>query len=71
MSDLLILQFPLWWFSVPAIMKGWIDRVLANGTRVTGRPWSAGPSVWRWQYTVVPAAVANGSGSTDRQMSIA
>lgn len=27
--DLLILQFPLWWFSVPAIMKGWIDRVFA------------------------------------------
>ena len=30
--DLLLLQFPLWWFSVPAIMKGWIDRVFANGT---------------------------------------
>ena len=30
--DLLILQFPLWWFSVPAIMKGWVDRVFANGT---------------------------------------
>jgi len=30
--DLLILQFPMWWFSVPAIMKGWIDRVFANGT---------------------------------------
>ena len=30
--DLLILQFPLWWFSVPAILKGWIDRVFANGT---------------------------------------
>lgn len=29
--DFLILQFPLWWFSVPAIMKGWIDRVLVNG----------------------------------------
>lgn len=29
--DTLILQFPLWWFSVPAIMKGWIDRVLVNG----------------------------------------
>lgn len=27
----LILQFPLWWFSVPAILKGWIDRVLVNG----------------------------------------
>ncbi|MBS2007666.1 MAG: NAD(P)H-dependent oxidoreductase [Cyanobacteria bacterium SZAS TMP-1] len=27
--DLLILQFPLWWFSMPAIMKGWVDRVFA------------------------------------------
>ena len=29
--DFLILQFPLWWWSVPAIMKGWIDRVFVNG----------------------------------------
>lgn len=29
--DMLILQFPLWWFSMPAIMKGWIDRVFVNG----------------------------------------
>lgn len=29
--DLLILQFPLWWYSVPAILKGWFDRVFANG----------------------------------------
>ncbi|MEU9121025.1 NAD(P)H-dependent oxidoreductase [Streptomyces sp. NPDC048506] len=30
-SDALILQFPLWWFSVPAILKGWIDRVFTSG----------------------------------------
>ncbi len=29
--DLLILQFPLWWFNAPAILKGWMDRVLAKG----------------------------------------
>jgi NAD(P)H dehydrogenase (quinone) len=29
--DLLILQFPLWWFGMPAILKGWIDRVFAMG----------------------------------------
>jgi NAD(P)H dehydrogenase (quinone) len=29
--DLLILQYPLWWFSVPAILKGWFDRVFVNG----------------------------------------
>jgi NAD(P)H dehydrogenase (quinone) len=30
-ADVLILQFPLWWYSMPAIMKGWVDRVYANG----------------------------------------
>lgn len=30
-ADLVILQFPLWWFGMPAIMKGWIDRVWARG----------------------------------------
>ncbi len=29
--DLMIWQFPLWWFSMPAILKGWVDRVLAMG----------------------------------------
>ncbi len=29
--DLMIWQFPLWWFSVPAILKGWFDRVFAMG----------------------------------------
>ena len=26
----LILQFPMWWYGIPAILKGWVDRVLAN-----------------------------------------
>jgi NAD(P)H dehydrogenase (quinone) len=30
-ADALILAFPLWWFSMPAILKGWIDRVYACG----------------------------------------
>jgi putative NADPH-quinone reductase len=28
---LMIWQFPLWWFGLPAILKGWADRVLAMG----------------------------------------
>lgn len=27
--DLMIFSFPLWWFSMPAILKGWVDRVFA------------------------------------------
>lgn len=30
-ADTLILQFPLWWFAMPAILKGWVDRVYAFG----------------------------------------
>ncbi|MFQ5634584.1 MAG: NAD(P)H-dependent oxidoreductase [Gammaproteobacteria bacterium] len=42
-ADLVILQFPMWWYSVPAIMKGWIDRVFAYGvTYDFGRTWDRG-----------------------------
>lgn len=34
--DVLILQFPLWWFGLPAILKGWFDRVFASGGRTYG-----------------------------------
>jgi NAD(P)H dehydrogenase (quinone) len=30
-SDAVVLQFPMWWFSAPAILKGWIDRVFTSG----------------------------------------
>lgn len=30
-ADVLILQFPLWWYAMPAILKGWVDRVFAYG----------------------------------------
>ncbi|MFJ1900915.1 MULTISPECIES: NAD(P)H-dependent oxidoreductase [unclassified Streptomyces] len=26
-ADTVIFQFPLWWYSMPAILKGWVDRV--------------------------------------------
>ena len=35
--DLLILNFPLYWFSEPAILKGWIDRVMISGVFYGGK----------------------------------
>lgn len=35
--DLLILTFPLFWMSVPAMLKGWIDRVFVSGIFYGGR----------------------------------
>ncbi|MGZ4947040.1 MAG: NAD(P)H-dependent oxidoreductase [Halobacteriota archaeon] len=33
-ADLMIFQFPLWWLSFPAILKGWFDRVFGCGVAV-------------------------------------
>jgi NAD(P)H dehydrogenase (quinone) len=30
-ADAVIVQFPLWWYGMPAILKGWFDRVYAYG----------------------------------------
>ncbi|VWB89262.1 NAD(P)H-dependent oxidoreductase [Burkholderia lata] len=35
--DLLLLNFPIFWFSTPAILKGWIDRVLVSGVVYGGK----------------------------------
>lgn len=37
--DVMVLQFPLWWFGLPAIMKGWVDRVFAMGRVYGGGRW--------------------------------
>ncbi|MBT2483879.1 MULTISPECIES: NAD(P)H-dependent oxidoreductase [unclassified Microbacterium] len=43
-AELLVFQFPLWWYGAPAILKGWFDRVFTNGfayggvDAVTGLP---------------------------------
>lgn len=42
-ADLMIWQFPLWWFGPPAILKGWVDRTFAMGrTYGNGRIYDAG-----------------------------
>jgi len=37
--DTLVFQFPLWWFGLPAILKGWVDRVFAMGRTYGGGHW--------------------------------
>lgn len=30
-ADVIVVVFPVWWFGLPAILKGWIDRVWNHG----------------------------------------
>ncbi|AZG44307.1 Glutathione-regulated potassium-efflux system ancillary protein KefF [Gordonia insulae] len=68
-SDLVVLQFPLWWYGMPAIMKGWIDRVFERGFAydvidpATGRArkYGDGGLVGRRALTIVTAGDRAGS----------
>ena len=42
-ADLVVTAFPFWWFSVPGVLKSWIDRVFANGVGYGHDPYVDGP----------------------------
>ncbi|CAN7299153.1 NAD(P)H-dependent oxidoreductase [Phyllobacterium sp. LjRoot231] len=37
-TDVLIVIFPTWWFGLPAILKGWIDRMFVPGVAYDHAP---------------------------------
>ena len=42
-ADLVLFHFPIWWFSMPAILKGWVDRVFSRGFAYSaGRKYESG-----------------------------
>lgn len=42
--DALVLQFPIWWFGMPAILKGYMDRIFVPGvTYGRGKWYEIGP----------------------------
>jgi len=57
-ADLIILQFPLWWGSFPAILKGWIERVLSYDFAYGANNVLAGKSV---MFSVTTGGAANES----------
>jgi len=44
-ADLIIFQFPLWWYSMPALLKGYIDRVFSYGWAYGGVQALAGKKI--------------------------
>ncbi|MFY7733574.1 MAG: NAD(P)H-dependent oxidoreductase [Bacteroidia bacterium] len=44
-ADLIIFQFPLWWYSMPGLLKGYIDRVFSMGWAYGGGQALAGKKI--------------------------
>ena len=60
-ADAVLFQFPLWWYGMPAIMKGWIDRVwafgLAYGYRNAGNRYRYGDGAFKGKRAMLSVAV--------------
>ena len=60
-ADAVIFQFPLWWYGMPAIMKGWIDRVwaagLAHGYKDAGNTYRYGDGAFKGKRALLSVAV--------------
>jgi NAD(P)H dehydrogenase (quinone) len=57
-ADAVVLQFPLWWYGMPAILKGWFDRVFVKGfaygvTGTSGRTRRYGDGLLRGKRAMV------------------
>ncbi|HTQ02166.1 MAG TPA: NAD(P)H-dependent oxidoreductase [Casimicrobiaceae bacterium] len=68
--ELLLLHFPIWWLGMPAILKGWVDRVFAAGVAYGGgRYFGTGVMRGKRAMCVVttggPASDYDGSGKYD------
>src|SRR3546814_2125414 len=64
-AELLILQFPIWWFSPPAILKGWFDRVFARGFAYhTGRKYD--PGMFKGKFAMVAATTGTSEDKIGR-----
>ncbi|MBC3258174.1 NAD(P)H-dependent oxidoreductase [Pseudomonas paralactis] len=37
-ADALVIAFPIYWWSMPALLKGWVDRVFVNGWAIEYGP---------------------------------
>lgn len=37
-ADALVLAYPIYWWSMPALLKGWVDRVFVNGWAIDYGP---------------------------------
>ncbi len=65
-ADLVVFQFPMWWFSMPSILKGWVDRVFARGfAYLPGRKYDAGMLAGRRAMLSVTTGTSRGTYRAD------
>lgn len=60
-ADRIVLQFPVWWYSAPPLLKSWLDEVLAFG-------WAYGPGGEALRGKEIAVAVTAGGGHDEYEL---
>ncbi len=59
-NEATVIFFPVWWWSMPAILKGWIDRVWNHG-------WAYGGKTYPHQRVLMVAIAGNGREAYEKR----
>ncbi|MBS0250964.1 MAG: NAD(P)H oxidoreductase [Proteobacteria bacterium] len=59
-NEATVMVFPVWWWSMPAILKGWIDRVWNHG-------WAYGPRSYPHKRVLMIAIAGNGRETYEKR----
>jgi NAD(P)H dehydrogenase (quinone) len=65
-ADALVLAFPIYWWSMPGLLKGWVDRVFVNGWAIDYGPDSPVVKKLRHLHVHLLAVGAADAGAFDR-----
>jgi putative NADPH-quinone reductase len=63
-ADLIVVVYPVWWFGLPAMSKGWVDRVLNR--RFTYEPSTLHGQQMIWVGLAGPSASGYATGGFDK-----
>ncbi len=65
-ADLVIFHYPMWWFGFPAILKGWVDRVLSYKFAYgVGQWWDKGLLGGKKAMLAITTGTPRGAYATD------
>ena len=63
-NDATVMIFPVWWWSMPAILKGWIDRVWNHGF---GYTFAEGSSSYPHEHALMIGVAGNDQASYEKR----
>lgn len=70
-ADILIFIYPIWWWGMPSMLKGWIDRVLCDGFAYSDTPEGYKPLLVKKRAIVITTSRSSKDFWNEHDMGVA